>query len=94
MVTVVFMCCQRRPSSVSSSADSAPFAFRRASTRQAESMEDAANVYNAQGYRFCSVGFREAPFHKFPAMVRDAFNGVKAAMRSAGNLKASCSHVA
>ena len=27
----------------------------------AESMLDAANVYNAQGYRFCSVGFREAP---------------------------------
>lgn len=47
---------------------------------EAESMEDAANVYNAQGYRFCSVGFREAPFHKFPAMVRDAFNGVKAAI--------------
>ena len=47
---------------------------------EAESMEDAANVYNAQGYRFCSVGFREAPFHKFPAMVRDAFNGTKAAI--------------
>ena len=47
---------------------------------EAESMEDAANVYNARGYRFCSVGFREAPFHKFPAMVRDAFNGSMAAI--------------
>ena len=47
---------------------------------EAESMEDAANVYNAQGYRFCSIGFREAPFHKFPAMVRDAFQGAKAAL--------------
>ena len=48
---------------------------------EAESMEDAANVYNAQGYRFCSIGFREAPRHKFPAMVRDAFNGSLTALR-------------
>lgn len=46
----------------------------------AESMVDAANVYNAQGYRFCSVGFREAPWHKFPSMVEDAFLGAKAAL--------------
>ena len=46
-----------------------------------ESMADAANVYNAQGYRFCSVGFREAPRHKFPRMVNDAFEGSKAAIR-------------
>ena len=43
---------------------------------EAESMKDAANAYNAQGYRFCSIGFREAPFHRFPAMVNDAFRGV------------------
>lgn len=48
---------------------------------EAESMADAADVYNAQGYRFCSVGFREAPWHKFPAMVNDAFDGSKAAIR-------------
>ena len=46
----------------------------------AESMIDAANVYNAQGYRFCSIGFREAPWHKFPSMVEDAFLGAKAAL--------------
>ena len=44
------------------------------------SMLDAANAYNAQGYRFCSIGFREAPFHKFPAMVDDAFMGALAAL--------------
>ena len=47
---------------------------------EAESMRDAADVYNAQGYRFCSIGFRCAPRHKFPRMVNDAFNGVKAAL--------------
>jgi len=47
---------------------------------EAESMEDAANAYNAQGYRFCSIGFRGAPRHKFPAMVRDAFQGSLAAI--------------
>ena len=47
---------------------------------EAESMVDAANAYNAQGYRFCSVGFREAPFHKFPAMVDDAFIGALTAL--------------
>ena len=46
----------------------------------AESMVDAANVYNAQGYRFCSVGFREVPWHRFPAMVSDAFIGSKTAL--------------
>ena len=46
----------------------------------AESMIDAANVYNAKGYRFCSVGFRGAPRHKFPCMVEDAFLGAKAAL--------------
>ena len=45
-----------------------------------ESLIDAANVYNSQGYRFCSVGFRTAPRHKFPAMVTDAFLGVRTAM--------------
>ena len=45
-----------------------------------ESMIDAANAYNAQGYRFCSVGFREAPRHMFPRMVNDAFEGSKAAI--------------
>ena len=45
-----------------------------------ESMVDAANAYNAQGYRFCSVGFREAPRHRFPAMVVDGFTGAKAAL--------------
>ena len=46
----------------------------------AESMVDAANVYNEKGYRFCSVGFREAPWNKFPSMVDDAFEGSKAAL--------------
>lgn len=45
-----------------------------------ESMIDAANAYNAEGYRFCSVGFRTAPWSKFPAMVDDAFMGTKAAI--------------
>jgi len=45
-----------------------------------ESMIDAANAYNAQGYRFVSVGFRWAPFHPFPAQADDAFNGVNAAL--------------
>ncbi len=44
-----------------------------------ESMIDAANVYNSQGYRFCSVGFRLMPFHRFPAQVEDAFTGIAAA---------------
>ena len=48
---------------------------------EAESMEDAANAYNDQGYRFCSVGFRGAPSHKFPAMIRDGFKGSLAAIR-------------
>ena len=47
---------------------------------EAESMKDAANVYNARGYRFCSVGFRKAPRHRFPAMVADAFRGLRAGM--------------
>ena len=46
----------------------------------AESLVDAANVYNSQGYRFCSIGFREAPWHKFPTMVTDAFLGANAAL--------------
>ncbi len=45
-----------------------------------ESMIDAANVYNSQGYRFCSVGFRWVPFHRFPAQLDDAMNGIKAAV--------------
>lgn len=44
-----------------------------------ESMLDAANVYNSQGYRFCSVGFRLMPRHRFPAQVDDAFAGINAA---------------
>lgn len=45
-----------------------------------ESMIDAANVYNSQGYRFVSVGFRWVPFHPFPAQAEDAFNGVNTAL--------------
>ena len=45
-----------------------------------ESLIDAANAYNSQGYRFCSVGFRTAPRHRFPSMVTDAFTGVRTAM--------------
>lgn len=46
----------------------------------AESMIDAANVYNAQGYRFCSVGFRLMPKDRFPAQVDDALAGIEAAL--------------
>ena len=59
-----------------------------------ESMVDAANVYNAQGYRFCSVGFREAPFHRFPAMVADAFRGARAALRWMERNERPCKRVA
>ena len=45
-----------------------------------ESMVDAANVYNSQGYRFVSVGFRWVPFPPFPAQADDAFIGVKTAL--------------
>jgi acetyl esterase/lipase len=45
-----------------------------------ESMANAADVYNAMGYRFVSVGFRLIPAHRFPAQVDDAFAGVQAAM--------------
>ena len=45
-----------------------------------ESMANAADVYNSQGYRFCSVGFRLMPWHRFPAQVDDAFRGVDAGM--------------
>lgn len=45
-----------------------------------ESMRNAADVYNAMGYRFCSVGFRLMPHDRFPAQVDDAFAGVTAAM--------------
>lgn len=45
-----------------------------------ESMDEAANVYNSQGYRFCSVGFRLMPHHRFPAQVEDAFHGIEAAL--------------
>ena len=45
-----------------------------------ESMIDAANVYNSQGYRFCSVGFRLMPRDPFPAQVEDAFAGISAAL--------------
>ncbi|MGI6590504.1 MAG: alpha/beta hydrolase [Eggerthellaceae bacterium] len=45
-----------------------------------ESMIDAANVYNSQGYRFVSVGFRWVPFHPFPAQADDAFKGVIAGL--------------
>lgn len=47
---------------------------------ESESMADAADVYNARGYRFCSIGWREWPFARFPAQVDDAFAGVKAAV--------------
>ncbi|MGL5173124.1 MAG: alpha/beta hydrolase [Olsenella sp.] len=42
-----------------------------------ESMNNAADVYNAQGYRFASVGFRLMPWQRFPAQVYDAFVGVR-----------------
>lgn len=45
-----------------------------------ESMANAADVYNAQGYRFCSVGFRLMPGSRFPAQVDDAFDGVRAGL--------------
>lgn len=45
-----------------------------------ESMGSAADVYNTMGYRFCSVGFRLMPRHRFPAQVDDAFVGVKTAI--------------
>jgi acetyl esterase/lipase len=44
-----------------------------------ESMQNAADVYTSQGYRFCSVGFRLMPHDRFPAQVDDAFAGVSAA---------------
>ncbi len=44
-----------------------------------ESMIDAANVYNSEGYRLCSVGFRLMPHDRFPAQVDDAFAGIAAA---------------
>lgn len=44
-----------------------------------ESMLDAANVYNSRGYRFCSIGFRLMPRHRFPDQVDDAFAGINAA---------------
>ena len=59
-----------------------------------ESMADAANVYNAQGYRFCSVGFREAPAHRFPAMVVDGFTGAKAALAHMEAAGIPCGRVA
>lgn len=46
-----------------------------------ESMIDAANVYNSEGYRFCSIGFRLMPHDRFPAQVDDAFAGIAAARR-------------
>ena len=45
-----------------------------------ESLIDLANVYNSQGYRFVSVGFRRIPFARFPAQVEDGFRGAKAAI--------------
>ncbi|MBQ9041398.1 MAG: alpha/beta hydrolase [Eggerthellaceae bacterium] len=60
---------------------------------EAESMKDAANTYNSQGYRFCSVGFREAPRHRFPAMVRDAFQGSLAAIKWMEGRGVSCERI-
>lgn len=45
-----------------------------------ESMRNAADVYNAMGYRFCSIGFRLMPHDRFPAQVDDAFAGASAAL--------------
>ena len=59
-----------------------------------ESMIDAANAYNAQGYRFCSVGFREAPWHKFPYMVDDGFLGMKAALAYMEQAGIPCDRIA
>ena len=59
-----------------------------------ESMIDAANVYNARGYRFCSVGFREAPWHKFPDMVDDGFLGAKAALAYMEQADIPCNRIA
>ena len=58
-----------------------------------ESLIDAANVYNAQGYRFCSVGFREAPWHKFPTMVTDAFVGARTALEWMERTGRSCERI-
>lgn len=59
-----------------------------------ESMVDAANAYNARGYRFCSVGFREAPWHKFPSMVDDGFLGAKAALSYMEQAGIPCDRIA
>ena len=59
-----------------------------------ESMIDAANAYNARGYRFCSVGFREAPWHKFPSMVDDGFLGTKAALAHMEQAGIPCDRIA
>lgn len=45
-----------------------------------ESMGTVADVFNAWGYRFVSVGFGLLPAHPFPSQVTDAFCGVLAAM--------------
>jgi pimeloyl-ACP methyl ester carboxylesterase len=45
-----------------------------------ESMEKIARVYNAEGYRFCAVGFRHLPRTRFPGQIEDAFRGTAAAL--------------
>lgn len=45
-----------------------------------ESLDNLADAYNSQGYRFCSVGFRKVPGSRFPAQVDDAFAGIQAAL--------------
>ena len=59
-----------------------------------ESMIDAANAYNARGYRFCSVGFQEAPWHKFPSMIDDGFLGVKTALAYMERAGIPCDRIA
>lgn len=60
---------------------------------ESESMADAAALYNALGYRFCSIGFREAPLGKFPAQVDDAFEGAKVAVSWLESKGVDCSRL-
>lgn len=60
---------------------------------ESQSMADAADVYNAAGYRYVSIGFREAPGGKFPAQVDDAFEGAKAAVAWLEGRGVDCSRI-
>lgn len=60
---------------------------------ESESMADAADVYNAKGYRYCSIGFREWPNARFPGQLQDAFAGVKAAVAWLEGRGVDCSRI-